>query len=70
VRPEGVSKGALLRKILDKLRDQGRSADFVLVLGDDPSDEDLFTAAEEYAGNKECSLIPPFNALSPVAMMH
>lgn len=50
MRPEGVSKGTFLRRILDKLRDQGRPADFVLVIGDDPSDEDMFTAAEEYAG--------------------
>lgn len=42
VRPAGVDKGALLRRVLKALEAAGRPADFALVVGDDASDEAMF----------------------------
>ena len=46
VRPEGVHKGAFLDKVLAKMLEQGKQVDFVLSVGDDASDESMFTATE------------------------
>ncbi|KAM0945775.1 putative alpha,alpha-trehalose-phosphate synthase (UDP-forming), Trehalose-phosphatase [Dioscorea sansibarensis] len=40
--PGGVSKGIVSEKILSSMCDNGRKADFVLCIGDDRSDEDMF----------------------------
>ncbi|KAI4343036.1 hypothetical protein MLD38_027584 [Melastoma candidum] len=42
VKPQGVSKGVVTEKILLSMLDKGRQADFVLCIGDDRSDEDMF----------------------------
>ncbi|XP_078428242.1 putative alpha,alpha-trehalose-phosphate synthase [UDP-forming] 7 [Wolffia australiana] len=42
VKPLGVSKGMVARKILTRMREKGRRAGFVLCIGDDRSDEDMF----------------------------
>lgn len=42
VKPQGVSKGVVAEKILSSLMEKGRQPDFVLCIGDDRSDEDMF----------------------------
>ncbi|CAA7410223.1 unnamed protein product [Spirodela intermedia] len=42
VKPQGVSKGLVAHKILSSMREKGRRADFVMCIGDDRSDEDMF----------------------------
>ena len=43
---QGASKGNAVDRILKKLADEGNAPDFVLCIGDDRSDEDMFTAME------------------------
>ncbi|PKA56854.1 putative alpha,alpha-trehalose-phosphate synthase [UDP-forming] 7 [Apostasia shenzhenica] len=42
VKPQGVSKGIVVEKILSFMVGDNRQADFVLCIGDDRSDEDMF----------------------------
>lgn len=42
VKPQGVSKGIVVEKILSSMVGKNRQADFVLCIGDDRSDEDMF----------------------------
>ncbi|XP_060201246.1 probable alpha,alpha-trehalose-phosphate synthase [UDP-forming] 7 [Lycium barbarum] len=42
VKPQGVSKGLVAEKIFTSLAERGKMADFVLCIGDDRSDEDMF----------------------------
>ncbi|CAL1400836.1 unnamed protein product [Linum trigynum] len=42
VKPQGVSKGVVAEKIFTSMAEKGRLADFVLCIGDDRSDEDMF----------------------------
>lgn len=42
VKPQGVSKGVVAEKIFASMTERGQQADFVLCIGDDRSDEDMF----------------------------
>ncbi|EPS59044.1 hypothetical protein M569_15766, partial [Genlisea aurea] len=42
VKPQGVSKGLVAKRILSSVKERDLSADFVLCIGDDRSDEDMF----------------------------
>ncbi|KAF5472937.1 hypothetical protein F2P56_009594 [Juglans regia] len=42
VKPQGVSKGVVAEKILSAMAENGKQADFILCIGDDRSDEDMF----------------------------
>lgn len=42
VKPQGVSKGLAVEKLLRTLVGDGKSPDFVMCIGDDRSDEDMF----------------------------
>uniref|UniRef100_A0A2N9EGH8 alpha,alpha-trehalose-phosphate synthase (UDP-forming) n=1 Tax=Fagus sylvatica TaxID=28930 RepID=A0A2N9EGH8_FAGSY len=42
VKPQGVSKGLVAEKIFTAMVERARQADFVLCIGDDRSDEDMF----------------------------
>ncbi|XP_048564469.1 probable alpha,alpha-trehalose-phosphate synthase [UDP-forming] 7 [Triticum urartu] len=42
VKPQGVSKGVIAENILISMKERGKQADFVLCIGDDRSDEDMF----------------------------
>ncbi|KAF7838078.1 putative alpha,alpha-trehalose-phosphate synthase [UDP-forming] 11 [Senna tora] len=42
VKPQGVSKGIVVENIISSMRSEGKSPDFLLCLGDDRSDEDMF----------------------------
>lgn len=64
VKPQGVSKGAVVDRLLVELAQRKdasgatSSPDFVLCIGDDRSDEDMFTAMEH--------VTVPANGLSEV----
>lgn len=49
VKPQGVSKGGAVERILLQTADAGTPPDFILCIGDDRSDEDMFTAIEQLA---------------------
>ncbi|RWR97430.1 putative alpha,alpha-trehalose-phosphate synthase UDP-forming 7 [Cinnamomum micranthum f. kanehirae] len=51
VKPQGVSKGLVAEKILSSMTENGRRADFVLCIGDDRSDEDMFEGISAIARN-------------------
>ncbi|KAL0005187.1 hypothetical protein SO802_012748 [Lithocarpus litseifolius] len=42
VKPQGVSKGLVAKRLLSIMQGKGPSPDFVLCIGDDRSDEDMF----------------------------
>ncbi|CAH9116739.1 unnamed protein product [Cuscuta europaea] len=42
VKPQGVTKGLVAEKVFTKMSEKGKAADFVLCIGDDRSDEDMF----------------------------
>ncbi|KAI3516303.1 hypothetical protein L1887_15217 [Cichorium endivia] len=42
VKPQGVTKGLVAEKILSTMVEKGERADFVMCIGDDRSDEDMF----------------------------
>ncbi|GFY91027.1 trehalose-phosphatase/synthase 9 [Actinidia rufa] len=42
VKPQGVSKGLVAEKVLSTMVDRGEPPDFVMCIGDDRSDEDMF----------------------------
>ncbi|CAH8339673.1 unnamed protein product [Eruca vesicaria subsp. sativa] len=44
VKPQGVSKGSVSEKIFSSMAEEGKPVDFVLCIGDDRSDEDMFEA--------------------------
>ncbi|GAY34803.1 hypothetical protein CUMW_013430 [Citrus unshiu] len=58
VKPQGVSKGVVAEKIFTTMAESGRHADFVLCIGDDRSDEDMF----EIIGNATSSGVLSSNA--------
>lgn len=39
---QGVSKGLVVEKVISKLTDDGKQQDFLMCIGDDRSDEDMF----------------------------
>ncbi|GMH09204.1 hypothetical protein Nepgr_011044 [Nepenthes gracilis] len=42
VKPQGINKGLVAERLLAKMRQRGMLPDFVLCIGDDRSDEDMF----------------------------
>ncbi|KAK8526138.1 hypothetical protein V6N12_020619 [Hibiscus sabdariffa] len=42
VKPQGVSKGIVAKRLLSTMQERGMLPDFVLCIGDDRSDEDMF----------------------------
>nr|XP_029121403.1 alpha,alpha-trehalose-phosphate synthase [UDP-forming] 6 isoform X4 [Elaeis guineensis] len=42
VKPQGVSKGLVAQRLLSVMQERGLSPDFMLCIGDDRSDEDMF----------------------------
>ncbi|KAK6931081.1 Trehalose-phosphatase [Dillenia turbinata] len=42
VKPQGISKGVVAEKVLSTMVSNGKSPDFVMCIGDDRSDEDMF----------------------------
>ncbi|XP_062206865.1 probable alpha,alpha-trehalose-phosphate synthase [UDP-forming] 7 [Phragmites australis] len=60
VKPQGVSKGVVAERILTSMKERGKQADFVLCIGDDRSDEDMF---ENIADIMKRSIVAPRTAL-------
>ncbi|XP_062206751.1 probable alpha,alpha-trehalose-phosphate synthase [UDP-forming] 7 isoform X1 [Phragmites australis] len=60
VKPQAVSKGFVAERILSTLMEKGREADFVLCIGDDRSDEDMF---EQIADIMRRSIVDPQTSL-------
>ncbi|KAI4385056.1 hypothetical protein MLD38_003123 [Melastoma candidum] len=46
VKPQGISKGLVAEQIFSTMAGKGKRADFVLCIGDDRSDEDMFESIE------------------------
>ncbi|KAH7569314.1 hypothetical protein ACOSP7_012688 [Xanthoceras sorbifolium] len=42
VKPQGVSKGVVVQNLISTMKSEGKSPDFVLCIGDDRSDEEMF----------------------------
>ncbi|KAI6698171.1 hypothetical protein NL676_018290 [Syzygium grande] len=42
VKPQGVNKGTVVENLISTMRSRGKSPDFLLCIGDDLSDEDMF----------------------------
>ncbi|KAJ0970844.1 hypothetical protein J5N97_018803 [Dioscorea zingiberensis] len=47
VKPQGVTKGLVAEQLLSTMRERGMLPDFVLCIGDDRSDEDMFEVITE-----------------------
>ncbi|PKU78015.1 alpha,alpha-trehalose-phosphate synthase [UDP-forming] 6 [Dendrobium catenatum] len=56
VKPQGVSKGLVAEQLLSTMRERGLLPDFVLCIGDDRSDEDMF---EVITGAVDGHSLPP-----------
>ncbi|KNA06858.1 hypothetical protein SOVF_177210 [Spinacia oleracea] len=52
VKPQGVSKGLVTERVLSELTNDGKAPDFLLCIGDDLSDEDMF---ESILSKASCS---------------
>ncbi|XP_062078575.1 probable alpha,alpha-trehalose-phosphate synthase [UDP-forming] 11 [Humulus lupulus] len=51
VKPQGVSKGRAVESLISTMQSNGRSPDFVLCIGDDRSDEDMFESIYRSSSN-------------------
>ncbi|KAK6944272.1 Glycosyl transferase, family 20 [Dillenia turbinata] len=51
VKPQGVSKGVAVKNLVKTMQTRGKSPDFVLCIGDDHSDEDMFESIANSVGN-------------------
>ncbi|XP_050219630.1 probable alpha,alpha-trehalose-phosphate synthase [UDP-forming] 11 [Mercurialis annua] len=51
VKPQGVSKGIVVENLISTMRSKGKLPDFVLCIGDDHSDEDMFESIANHVDN-------------------
>ncbi|KAG6493857.1 probable alpha,alpha-trehalose-phosphate synthase [UDP-forming] 11 [Zingiber officinale] len=51
VKPQGISKGVVVGNLLQTMSSTGKRPDFVLCIGDDQSDEDMFESIVSSANN-------------------
>ncbi|KDP34244.1 hypothetical protein JCGZ_07815 [Jatropha curcas] len=51
VKPQGVSKGTVVEKLISSMRSRGKSPEFLLCIGDDRSDEDMFESIASHVEN-------------------
>ncbi|OIW19451.1 hypothetical protein TanjilG_09471 [Lupinus angustifolius] len=51
VKPQGVSKGIVVENLISTMRKKGKSPDFLLCIGDDRSDEDMFESIASSVSN-------------------
>ncbi|KAJ6800783.1 alpha,alpha-trehalose-phosphate synthase [UDP-forming] 6-like isoform X1 [Iris pallida] len=58
VKPQGVSKGLVAERFLSTTMESGLSPDFVLCIGDDRSDEDMFEVISTVTSGPGSSLLP------------
>jgi trehalose 6-phosphate synthase/phosphatase len=57
---QGISKGIVAERILASVKERGKQADFLLCIGDDRSDEDMFENIADIIGR---NLVAPRTAL-------
>ncbi|KAK8923733.1 Alpha,alpha-trehalose-phosphate synthase [UDP-forming] 6 [Platanthera zijinensis] len=55
IKPQGVSKGLVAERLLSGMRERGSLPDFVLCIGDDRSDEDMFEVITGAVGGPSLS---------------
>ncbi|RWW54648.1 hypothetical protein BHE74_00038765 [Ensete ventricosum] len=58
VKPQGVSKGLVVEKLLGTLSNCGKPPDFVMCIGDDRSDEDMFESINNTASSNLFTSVP------------
>ncbi|KAG9140478.1 hypothetical protein Leryth_016211 [Lithospermum erythrorhizon] len=58
VKPQGVTKGSVAQKVLSTLMESGSSPDFVMCIGDDRSDEDMFESISSIASSPSLPSAP------------
>ncbi|KAI9074527.1 hypothetical protein K1719_043526 [Acacia pycnantha] len=60
VKPQGTTKGLVVEEVLSRLAGTGKSPDFILCIGDDRSDEDMFESisTKVYGGGSSPSSAP------------
>ncbi|MBA0736598.1 hypothetical protein Gogos_010134 [Gossypium gossypioides] len=51
VKPQGLSKGIVAENLISSMRSKGKSPDFLLCIGDDRSDEDMFESIARSSAN-------------------
>uniref|UniRef100_A0A803LJ58 Uncharacterized protein n=1 Tax=Chenopodium quinoa TaxID=63459 RepID=A0A803LJ58_CHEQI len=51
VKPQGVSKGLVVEKVITTLIDDGKRPDFLVCIGDDRSDEDMFESLLKFSSS-------------------
>ncbi|MED6147385.1 putative alpha,alpha-trehalose-phosphate synthase [UDP-forming] 8 [Stylosanthes scabra] len=58
VMPQGITKGLVAEEVLSSMSENGKSPDFVLCIGDDRSDEDMFESllTKAYGGSSPRAL--------------
>ena len=55
---QGITKGLVVEDILSKMTKDGKSPDFVLCIGDDRSDEDMFESLLSKVYSETSSTVP------------
>ncbi|KAG6518033.1 probable alpha,alpha-trehalose-phosphate synthase [UDP-forming] 9 [Zingiber officinale] len=58
VKPQGVSKGVAVEKLIGALTKSGKLPDFVLCIGDDRSDEDMFESIDSTTSSNQFPSVP------------
>ncbi|KAK8615934.1 hypothetical protein V6N13_017504 [Hibiscus sabdariffa] len=58
VKPQGVSKGLVAEKVLSRMVNGGEPPDFVMCVGDDKSDEDMFQSILTSVSNPSLPVAP------------
>lgn len=58
VKPQGVSKGLVAEKVLSRMVNGGKPPDFVMCVGDDKSDEDMFQSILTSVSNPSLPVAP------------
>jgi len=57
VKPQGVTKGLVAQQLLSTMVERGKPPDFVLCIGDDRSDEDMFASIASAMAQSSMSAI-------------
>ncbi|XP_022755378.1 probable alpha,alpha-trehalose-phosphate synthase [UDP-forming] 11 [Durio zibethinus] len=57
VKPQGPSKGIVVDNLISTMRSRGKSPDFLLCIGDDRSDEDMFESIARSSANPTLPVI-------------
>ncbi|XP_077222774.1 putative alpha,alpha-trehalose-phosphate synthase [UDP-forming] 9 [Tasmannia lanceolata] len=62
VKPQGVTKGLVAEKLLSTMANSGKPPDFVLCIGDDKSDEDMFETISNIVSTPSVPIVPEIYA--------